>query len=572
MKATVRKGNFNRIDSLGRAALKATKYLCVLFTFLLCSSIVAIAQNVPYQRIANAKSEPQNWLTYGGTYSAQRYSGLKQINKLNVANLRPAWIYDRSQKLGEFIESSPIVADGIMYVTEPPSTVTALDARTGMKLWTWSPVLPAKYQNSGGHANNRGVAILDNMIYVGTIDAYLVALDAKNGALRWRVHVAENQGGHFISSAPLAIDGKVLIGTGGGETGARGLLDAYDAKTGTRLWRAWTVPQPGEPGSETWGGGPILGGDVWTVGAYDPELNLTYWGTGQPAPDFNGDERPGDNLFTCSVLAIDPDTGKVKWHFQFTPHDTHDWDSTQTPILFDAMVGGKPRKLLGFANRNGFYYTLDRTTGEFLAGMPYVKQTWADGLDAKGRPIKLPNSEPTKEGVPIYPSMTGGTNWMAPSFNPETLTFYVSAREMGGVYVKAEADDKTREAARVRAEQPETAPAVSLNGGGGGTLIAGDAYGAIRALDALTGKRKWEFKMLAPTWNSTVATAGGLVFSETDEGNIFALDADSGKLLWQFPTNAPGYSVRGVPVTYEVDGKQYLVISSVDFFIAFALF
>jgi alcohol dehydrogenase (cytochrome c) len=532
--------------------MRTRKYVLILLV-LLWTPARSAAQNVSYERLVHAQDEPRNWLTYGGNFQSQRFSPLKQVNRQNVSSLKVAWIYQPTGR--GIVETSPIVVDGIMYVTEPPSTVTALDARTGAKLWTWSPALPQRVVTMGLYATNRGVAVLGDTVYVGTIDAHLVALDAKTGAVRWKVHVAENQTGYAITSAPLAINGKILTGTGGSEDAVRGLLDAYDAKTGARLWRLWTVPAPGEPGAETWGGALPEGGTTWNAGSYDPELNLVYWGTGNPAPDWNGNARPGDNLYTCSLLAVDPDTGKVKWYFQFSPHETHDWDAAEPPILFDATINGKPRKLVGLANRNGFYYVLDRVTGEFLVGAPFAKQTWAEGFDAKGRPIVRPGSDPTPEGNLIYPSITGAINWSSPSYSPLTKLFYIPAREMGSYFVQGEGKWEPGK--------------VTMGGGGGERPLSGDdAYGAIRALQATTGKMKWEFRLHAPQWVGTLATAGGLVFSGSDEGNFFALDADTGKPLWDFDM---GYSIRSNPVTYEVNGKQYVFETAGGAYIAFSL-
>ena len=356
--------------------------LCI--TVCLAGSFPILPQS-SYQDIVHP--DPQNWLTYSGNYQAQRFSPLMQIDRQNVGQLNPAWVYQ--MKNAGVVETTPIVVNGLMYITEPPSTVTALDAHSGRPLWTYSPSIPADVIAIGSPPVNRGVAILDDTVYVGTLHTHLVALDAKSGVVRWDVIVDDNKKGYYITSAPLAIDGKILIGISGGETGIRGFVDAFDAKTGKRVWRTYTVPAPGEPGSETWGKASWQtgGGSTWLTGSYDPDLKLVYWGVGNPGPDFNADERPGDNLYTCSLLALNPTDGNIRWYFQFTPHDTHDWDSVEIPVLFDSTVNGQARKLVAMANRNGFYYVLDRKTGEFIAGVPFVKQTWADGLDAKGRPL-----------------------------------------------------------------------------------------------------------------------------------------------------------------------------------------
>jgi len=518
----------------------------------------SIAQNVPYERILHSQGEPQSWLTYGGSYFSQQFSRLKQINKQNISQLKVAWIYQPARPVAN-LESSPIVADGVMYITEPPSTVTALDVRTGLRLWSYSPPLPEHVVSIGLYATSRGVAILGDTVYIGTADSYLVALAAKNGAVRWRVHVADNAMGYAMTGPPLAVKDKIIIGSAGSEAAVRGFIDGYDAKTGKRLWRLWTTPRPGEPGAETWGiGAPeSAGATTWNNGSYDPELNLVYWGTGNPAPDFNDDRRPGDNLYTCSLLALDPDTGTLKWYFQFSPHENHDWDSDEPPVLFNATIDGKPRKLVGFANRNGFYYVLDRATGKFIIGVPFVKQTWAKGLDANGRPILNPDQQPTLgAGTLVYPSITGGVDWTSPSYSPDTGLFYVSVHETGAYFIKGTGNI-------------EPGPPKGIVGGGGIRALAGEqSYGAIRALEATTGKLRWQFKLLAPAWVPVLSTAGGLVFSGSDEGNFFALDADTGKPLWQFYM---GHAARSDPVSYEIDGKQYIFETAGNAYLAFTL-
>lgn len=514
------------------------------------------AQDVSYNTLLHATSAPESWLMYDGDYQSHRFSNLKQINKSNVASLRPAWMYQ--PHVGGILESAPVVVDGIMYVTTPPSTVTALDIRTGIKIWSWSPVLPKVVYTIGQYSTNRGVAILGKTVYVGTVDAHLVALDSKTGAVRWETKVADNSAGYAIVSAPMAIDGKIIIGVGGSEAGVRGFLDAYNSETGERLWRLWTMPAPGQPGSETWGSDMTGtgGATAWNVGSYDPDLNLLYYGTGNPGPDFNGDARPGDNLYSCSLIAVDASTGKMRWYFQFTPHETHDWDSVQVPVLFNTVIKGEHRKLVAVANRNGFYYVLDRITGKFLLGIPYVKETWAKGLDTNGRPILEPTIEPTAAGTLIYPDVIGATNWASPSFDPGRRLLYVTVHEMGAYYLKGEL--------RFNPNRPP-----SYSGGGHIALSGDDAYGAIRALDVTTGKRIWEHRILAPAWSSVLATAGGLVFSESDEGDFFALDSDTGKLLWNF-TMGEDFP-HSNPVTYEIDGKQYVVATDGNALVVFDL-
>jgi alcohol dehydrogenase (cytochrome c) len=415
--------------------------------------------------------------------------------------------------------------------------------------------MPADLRHIGFPRVNRGVAVLGDNVYIGTLDAWLFALDAKSGLVRWKTEVGENRLGYSITVAPLAIDGKVIVGVSGGEMGIRGYLDAYDAASGERLWRFWTIPGPGEPGNETWGGESWKtgAGPTWVTGSYDSELDLIYWGVGNPGPDWNGDLRPGDNLYTCSVIALEAKTGKLRWHFQYTPHDTHDWDSNQIPLLVDATLGGEEKKLLVQANRNAFFYLLDRATGKFLRATPYVKQTWAEGIDPKGRPIVLPNTEPSIEGTLVYPSLQGATNWYSPSFSPQTGLFYVAAREMGAIYYKREA---------------EYEPGGPFMGGGESRLDGDEAYGAIRALDVATGEQRWEFRLRTPPWSGVMATAGGLVFGSSEEGNVFALDAATGAPLWRFQTGAPS---RSNPMSYAFSGHQHVAVASGSSLFVFAL-
>lgn len=521
--------------------------------FLLLVITHSLYAQLSYERIQNAVQTPEEWLTYSGTYNSFRYSDLDQITPENVSQLKAKWVY-QTKKSG-MIECTPLVVDEVMYITEPPSTVTALDLHTGRQLWTYTPHMPAVVKALGFPPVNRGVAMLDHTIYVATLHAHLIALDAKSGVVRWNNKVADNDLGYAFTCSPLAIDGKIIIGISGGEAGIRGFLDAYDAVTGERLWRFYTIPGEGEPGNETWGGDSWKtgAGPTWITGSYDPELNLIYWGVGNPGPDWNGDVRPGDNLYTCSLVALDADTGKLRWHFQFTPHDTHDWDANQVPILVDLELDGKMRKCVATANRNGFYYILDRVTGAFLKAEAYTKQTWAKGFEPNGRPIVLPNTEPTKEGNLVYPSLQGATNWYSPSYSPQTQLFYVAVREMGAYYYKTDADYE---------------PGEFFLGGGEQALSGDDAYGAIRALDVKTGKRKWEFRLLTPAWSGVMATAGGLVFASSNEGNFFALDAKTGKALWDFQT---GGAVRTNPMGFAINGKQHVAIAGGNAFFVFGL-
>ncbi len=497
---------------------------------------------VPYERIVNADKEPGNWLTYSRNYQGHRYSPLAEITTANVSGLKVKWALQFSSGPREV---SPIAVDGILYVTGP-NVASALDARTGRTLWVWRRPIPSDYRNIGFPRTSRGPAVLDDKLFVATLDCYLVALDLKSGIERWATKVADYKSGYSMTMAPLAIAGKVVVGISGGETGIRGFVDAYDAETGKQAWRFWTIPGPGEAGHETWSGESWKtgGGATWVTGSYDPDLKLVYWGVGNPGPDWNGDVRPGDNLFTCSLVALDGDTGRLRWYFQFTPHDTHDWDATHVPVLFNGEIGGRQRKLVTIANRNAFYYVLDRSTGEFLVGRAYAKQTWAHGLDAKGRPIRAPDSEPTEKGALIWPNLNGATIWFSPSYNPQTDLLYVAVREVGAVYFKRDAEYKE---------------GMFYAGGGENELPADDASGAIRALNARTGEMRWEFNLHSPAGASVLSTAGGLVFSGTDEGNFYALDAHTGKPLWDFQT---GGSISSNPISFTVDGHQYVAITA----------
>jgi len=516
------------------------------------AAVLPLAAQVSYERLRQAEANPGDWLTYPGSYNAQRYSALNQITAANVRGLRPVWVYQMNTT--ERVEASPLVAGGVMYVSEPGGSVTALDTATGRPFWRYVRTLPKVARGCCGQVN-RGVAILNDMVYVGTFDSHLVALDINSGIVRWDTEVADPKLGYSITGAPLALKDKVVVGVAGGEYGVRGLIDAYDARTGQRAWRFWTVPAAGEPGSETWAGDTNKTGaaPTWVTGAYDPEQNTVFWGTGNPGPDWNGDARAGDNLYSDSLVALDGDSGKLKWYFQFTPHDTHDWDSTEVPVLADAVVRGEKHKAVLFGNRNAFYYVLDRTNGKFLAGKPFAKQSWAKGLDDSGRPIVLPNTEPTVQGARVYPDLTGGTNWFSPSFSPQANLFYVASRDGGGMYLKGNAVYK---------------PGAQFNGGGQGPILGEEMQGIIRALDPNTGNLKWEFKLRSDAEAGILSTAGNLVFAGANEGDFFALDASTGHALWHFQT---GGLINANPVTYLSGGKQQVAIATGNSIFAFGL-
>jgi alcohol dehydrogenase (cytochrome c) len=507
------------------------------------------------ERLLNATAEPGNWLTYSGDYRSHHYSSLDQITVDNVHRLRAKWIYQMHRTK---VETTPIVVDGIMYVTRPPSDVIALDAETGRALWMFEYRVPGRVFTCCGEVN-RGLAILGTTLFLTTLDAQLVALDARSGRVLWKKALADPGLNYTATGAPLAIKDKVIVGIAGAEGGIRGFLDAYDAKTGERAWRFWTIPAPGEPGSETWGGGDAWrhgGASTWLTGSYDPDLNLLYWGTGNPGPDYNGDVRPGDNLYSCSLLALDPDTGTLKWHFQFTPHDTRDWDATQVPVLIDSASDG--RKLVVVPSRNGFHYVLDRRTGEFLLAKPFVKQTWAKEIDKKGRPVLNPGQEPTYDGNDsIWPGVDGGNNWMSPSYHPGTRLLYFNAREERRRFFKTDA--------------PEFRPGEPFFGGGGGggsRFRPEESWGKLVAMVPETGEIRWEHRILAPPWAGVLSTAGNLVFSATPSGNFYALDARTGKELWHFNG---GDRVFASPITFLSRGRQVVTIPIGDVLIAFGV-
>ena len=518
----------------------------------LVATVAPPVAQVSYERILDAASEPGSWLTYSGSYGAQRYSTLDQIDRNNVDRLQPAWIYQirSTQKF----EVSPLVADGVMYITEPPSDATALDLRTGRPIWSYRRSLPQGIVTCCGQVN-RGVALLDDQVFLGTVDAHLVALDARTGRVRWDVEVADYTKGYAITVAPLALKDKIIVGIAGGEYGIRGFLDAYDPTTGERLWRFWTVPGPGEPGHDTWSGDSWErgGAPTWVTGAYDPELDLLYWGTGNPGPDFIGEVREGDNLYSESLIALDPDTGELQWYFQFLPHDIHDYDSTQIPVLLDAEFEGEQRKLLLFPNRNAFYYVLDRVTGEFLVGKQFARQTWALGLDENGRPIEDPATIPSLEGAVVYPDDDGAANWYSPTYSPQTNLIYQNVRETGATYYLA---DATYEPGRI------------YMGASRRAVPGEDPGGFLRALNPLTGDLVWEIAVHAPPWGGLLSTAGGLVFSGTMEGDVFAADAETGDVLWRFQT---GGRVYANPITYLSEGRQFITLAAGSALFSFAL-
>lgn len=513
------------------------------------------APNVTSERLLRATSEPHNWFMYSGSYSAQRHSPLTQITTANAKDLTLKWVF-QSRSL-EKSEVTPLVVNGVMYTTQSINDVLALNATTGKTLWTFNYTPDAAAKNCCGKMT-RGLAIADNKVFLASFDANMIAIDATTGKQLWKTPGGDPKKGQAFTTAPLVIKDKVIAGTAGGEYGVRGFLAAWDVNTGKEVWRFNTVPGPGEPGNETWSGNSWQSGGapIWVTGSYDPETNLTFWGTGNPGPDWDGRARLGDNLYSCSVIAVDADTGKLKWHYQFSPHNEFDWDSTQIPVLADIEWQGRPRKVMLFANRNGMFYVLDRVTGEFLKGQPFVKVNWATGFDAKGRPNQI--IFPTREGVLVYPGNQGATNWYNPSYSPRTGLFYIPTWENSSTtYWLGEAPPEFHEGQNFSGPFPR--------GGARGE----DTYSAIRAIDPKTGEKKWDYRMAMPRTDAGVlTTASDVLFSGGADGNFYALDARDGKLLWQ--TNI-GPTVISGPMTYSVDGNQYVSVVAGNVLFTFGL-
>ncbi len=489
------------------------------------------------------------WPTYNGALGANRHSALDQINAGNAQKLQLEWVYSLNVP---DLETTPIVSDGVMYVTAADH-VCALAATTGRQLWCYSR--SDESSESGARRNsglpNRGVGLLGDHVFFTTSDAHLICLNRLTGALMWDINMVESPGKFLATSAPLVVGDLVIAGIAGGDGPLRGFLAAYKANTGAQAWRFWTVPKPGEPGSETWNGNAIEtgGGATWLTGSYDVETRTLYWAVGNPFPATDGDQRRGSNLYTNCVLALDVKTGKLRWHYQFTPHDLHDWDATEPLVLVDADFGGRPRKLLLQANRNGFVYALDRTTGEFLSAKPFVKKmNWASGYSADGTPQLLPANTPTQAGVKGCPSVRGATNWYSTSFNPDTKLFYVMSVEDCSIYRK------------------------SYNGGYEGYRNPGDSgLKYLRAIDIRTGKAVWEIPQQGPqeaNYSGVLSTAGGLVFYGETGGGFAAVDAKTGKTLWTFHGNQ---AWRGCPMTYMLNGRQYIAVASGSNILTFAL-
>jgi alcohol dehydrogenase (cytochrome c) len=501
-------------------------------------------KGLSYQDLLEADRDGTEWRTYSRTYDGRRFSPLAQINRGNIGAMRVRWIRQLST-LEEKVEATPIVVDGVMFLTAPPNDVVALNAATGELLWTYRRELTGRLSLCCGKVN-RGVAILNDKVYLGTLDAHLVALDAKTGKVAWDIEIAKPQDGYSITGTPLALKDTVVTGVAGGEFGIRGFLHAADAQTGEMRWRFYTIPGPGEKGHDSWsadswktGGGP-----TWITGSFDPQLNLLYWGIGNPSPVYEADLRAGDNLYTNSVVAIEATTGRLVWHFQFTPNDAHDWDANQVPVLTSIRRDGLELPGIAWANRNGFYYVLDRRDGRFIAGQAFVRQNWAEGLDKRGRPIAAPAARVSPGGTVTYPGVGGGTNWQSPAIHPQLGFFYVHAMEGSSIFTRSGKGEVKRRPFELFV--------------GSGSRGQADVETFVRALRVETGDRVWEYQSskVGRGWMSgLLATAGSLVLGGSGE-RAFALDAATGRELW---TLRSGGQIYQGPITYSVNGQQVIV-------------
>jgi alcohol dehydrogenase (cytochrome c) len=499
-----------------------------------------------------AQTNSGDWRTYGQNTQGWRYSDLTQIDTRSVARLAPKWIYQTG--IPGNSESTPLVFDGMMFIAGTSNHSWALDAVTGRPLWHTHPTPPSPINACCGQVN-RGFAVHGDKLFRVNIEGTLVALDSKSGTTLWEAPLADYKQGYSATAAPLVVKNLVLTGIAGAEFGTRGFIDAYDVETGKRVWRFYTVPAAGETGGDSWSGDSWKrgGASTWITGTYDPELNLVYWGTGNPGPDMDGDVRKGDNLYSCSVVALDADTGKLKWFYQFTPHDLHDWDAISDPLPVDITMDGKKVKALIQANRNGFFYTLDRTNGKVLKARAYTKVTWADGIGPDGRPILIAGQDPTEEGKFTCPGIGGGHNWQATAYSPRTGFHYFSSSENCQLFYKSKQD--FTEGQWYQASNVEGPP------GTHGT-------GAILAVDPATAQIQWRFDMVTTPSAGLLATAGGLVFTGDKEGYLMAFDDRTGKVLWKFETGAP---IVAPPISYAVDGKQHIAVAAGGSILTFAL-
>jgi len=537
-----------------------------LFTLLATVSAASmlltnVQAQVSGERLLNAESEPGNWLLYHGDYDGHRHSELTQITTANVDTLELKWIWQVRTRDGspEKFEATPLYVDGVLYTVAPPNDVVALDPKSGRVFWNFNYTPSVDARVCCGRVN-RGLAIHGNKLIMGAIDGHLMALDTRDGRKIWDISIGDPKLGYSLTVAPLVIGNKVIVGPAGGEFGIRGFIAAYDVESGAQLWKFNTIPGPGEPGFESWAdpqqeAWKLGGGSIWTTGTYDPELNLMYWGIGNPGPDWNGDSRPGDNLYTESVVALNPDTGALAWHYQFTPHDEMDYDATQVPVLADINWQGQPRKVLMTANRNGVFYVLDRTTGEFLLGKPFVAVNWMSGFEANGRPIRA--LAPSEEGTFIMPNNQGATNWYPPSYSPQTGLFYIPTwLDTYSVYTKRPVEYIAGQT-YVGAYPTMAMPALGVRLQN--QRRPEEGMGAIQAVDPQTGEIVWRHVTPEVTDSGVLSTASNLVFAGARDGYFYALNATNGAELWHL--NLGGQVASG-PISFAMDGKQYVAVSA----------
>jgi alcohol dehydrogenase (cytochrome c) len=525
---------------------------------LLISAAVSLALvgAASAQTLDDLKNDPKNTeniLTYGMGYSQHRFSSLKQITKANVKRLVPVWSLSLDNQWGE--QAQPIIYNGVMYVTNAKATV-AIDVATGKQIWKtpvdWLPETP-RVVCCG--VSNKGAAIYNGKVFRTTLDAFVVALDAKTGKEVWKEKVAEWRDGYSETVAPLVANGVLITGISGAEYGIRGFIDGWDTETGKHLWRRYTIPARGEPGNETWpkdtNAWEVGGGSAWITGSYDPELDLTYWGIGNPAP-WASKSRPGDNLYTSSVLALRPKTGEIAWHYQFTPNDAYDYDSCWELIIADRIINGINRKVVMQLNRNGFVYVIDRTNGGLISAKPYEKITWADHVDPEtGRPVETEAAKKLRAGgeaIEHWPSTRGGKNWPHAAYNPETGLLYANTLHEGRLYKHLPTEPYAK---GQRYMFIENLPLPRQ---------PGEPVGHVDAIDPMTGQQKWRVPLTDfQNWSAMLATASGLLFTGRETGEFQALDAETGKTLWSFQTSS---GVNAQPVTYTHNGRQYVTVLS----------
>jgi alcohol dehydrogenase (cytochrome c) len=515
---------------------------------------------VTSQDLLDGLKHPGRWLTYSGDYTGRRHTPLKQITVDNVHRLAAQWTFQaEGMVIGRGFESTPLVMDGVLYITGNNNVAWAVDARSGRQIWRYRRALPPGLTYGAGNPSNRGFAAHGDRLFMSTLDGHLLAFDRNTGRVVWDALADDYKLGHALIAAPLVVKDKVIVGNSGGDLPTRGFIDAYDARTGARVWRFYTIPGPGEPGSETWSDADVLprgGGAAWVTGTYDPELNLIYWGTGNPNPDYYGGDRKGNNLYTASLVALDADTGKLRWHYQFTPHDLHDWDSNHVPVLADLNIRGQARKVVMVANRNGFFYTLDRVTGELIVAKPYIATKWAREVGPNG-PIVLNDGVIPPGGseatTPCVPDFRGGTVFNPPSYDPALQLFFVMARETCAYYTPTKQD---------------FVPGRVFMSGGMRKLPEPD-FSALRALDPKTGDMRWEYRFPTSTLAGVMSTASGLVFAGDNEGNFNAFESKSGKRLWSYRTGSPIWGAAAS--SFMLDGRQHVLIESGNTLVAFAV-